>query len=80
MERFSKLASLTAFKPFVNAANALEQINAVSESSLTDDLKNFLTMNLPKVGGAMGAEVVGQRCSGCCPHAAAAAAAAATAC
>lgn len=51
MERFSKLASLTAFKPFVNAANALEQINALSESSLTDDLKSFLTMNLPKVGG-----------------------------
>ena len=50
MERFSKIASLTAFKPFANAANALEQINALSEAQLTDDLKNFLVVNLPKVG------------------------------
>lgn len=91
---------LIAFKPFTSAANALEQINAVSESQVwahsravvsngsrrsaaavhqqvifaahhirhplamfhvgslflfacaqvTDDLKNFLTTNLPKVG------------------------------
>jgi nucleolar protein 56 len=50
MERFGKVVGLTAFKPFSSAANALEQINAVSEAQLTDDLKAFLTMNLPKVG------------------------------
>lgn len=49
MARFGKTCKLTAFKPFTSAANALEQINAVSESSLTDDLKNFLELNLPKV-------------------------------
>ncbi|KAI8473241.1 MAG: hypothetical protein J3K34DRAFT_375598 [Monoraphidium minutum] len=48
MERFGKVVKLTAFKPFASAANALEQINAVSEAQLTDDLKNFLVMNLPK--------------------------------
>jgi len=49
MERFGKVVKLTAFKPFSSAANALEQINAISEAQLTDDLKNFLAMNLPKV-------------------------------
>ncbi|KAL4451524.1 hypothetical protein ABPG75_007186 [Micractinium tetrahymenae] len=49
MERFGKVVKLSAFKPFTSAANALEQINAVSESQITDDLKNFLTTNLPKV-------------------------------
>jgi hypothetical protein len=50
MQRFGKVAKLTAFKPFGNAADALEQINAISESNLTDELKNFVSMNLPKVG------------------------------
>ena len=49
--RFGKTVKLTAFKPFTSAANALEQINAISESQLTDDLKNFLELNLPKVRG-----------------------------
>ncbi|KAI7841800.1 hypothetical protein COHA_004524 [Chlorella ohadii] len=49
IERFGKSVKLIAFKPFTSAANALEQINAVSESQVTDDLKNFLTTNLPKV-------------------------------
>ncbi|KAF8073028.1 NOP56 [Scenedesmus sp. PABB004] len=52
MERFGKVAKLAAFKPFASAADALEQINAVSEAQLTDDLKNFLTMNLPKAKDA----------------------------
>jgi hypothetical protein len=50
LERFGKVVKLTAFKPFSSAANALEQINAISEAQLTDDLKNFLALNLPKVG------------------------------
>ena len=32
--RFGKLVKLSAFKPFTSAANALEQINAVSESQV----------------------------------------------
>lgn len=34
MERFGKVVKLAAFKPFTSAANALEQINAVSESQV----------------------------------------------
>ena len=32
LTRFGKAVKLAAFKPFTSAANALEQINAVSES------------------------------------------------
>eukprot|EP00775_Hariotina_reticulata_P010341 gene10342-10498_t len=48
MQRFGKVAKLVGFKPFTSAADALEQINAVSEAQLTDELKNFITMNLAK--------------------------------
>ncbi len=47
--RFGKTTKLTAFRPFTSAADALEQINAISESQLTDELKNFLESSLPKV-------------------------------
>jgi hypothetical protein len=50
MERFGKLCKLVAFKPFPSAASALEQINAISEAQVTDDLKAFLETNMPKVG------------------------------
>ncbi len=43
------MVKLSAFKPFGSAADALEQVNAISESQLTDELKSFLEMNLPKV-------------------------------
>lgn len=49
MARFSKIASLVAFKPFSTAADALEQINSVSESLATEMLTTFLISNLPKV-------------------------------
>lgn len=55
IQRFGKIAKLAAFKPFSSAADALEQINAVSEAQLTDELKNFLAMNLPKVNTTAGA-------------------------
>ena len=57
IERFGKVVKLAAFKPFTSAANALENINAVSESQLSDDLRHFLEQNLPKVrmGGGGGA-------------------------
>jgi NOP5NT (NUC127) domain len=49
MARFSKIVSLSAFKPFSTAVDALEQINSVSESLATDMLLTFLKTNLPKV-------------------------------
>lgn len=48
-ERFASAVNLVAFKPFQSVADALEQINAVSESHAPDDLKDFLISNLPKV-------------------------------
>jgi nucleolar protein 56 len=48
LERFSKVLKLKAFQPFTNTAGALEEINAVSEGIMTDNLKDFLTRNLPK--------------------------------
>jgi nucleolar protein 56 len=55
-QRFGKAVKLLAFKPFTSAANALEQINAVSESQLTDELKNFLELSLPKVSSRAAAQ------------------------
>uniref|UniRef100_A0A7S1WZH6 Nucleolar protein 56 n=1 Tax=Tetraselmis chuii TaxID=63592 RepID=A0A7S1WZH6_9CHLO len=49
LERFGKAVKLAAFKPFTSAADALENINAVSESSLTEGLSAFLEQNLPQV-------------------------------
>lgn len=49
LARFGKVVKLAAFKPFSSAADALEQCNSISEGIMTDDLKNFLEMNLPKV-------------------------------
>ena len=52
MTRVGKVVKLKGFKPFTSAANALEQINSVAESTCSDDLKNFLEMNLPRVKDA----------------------------
>ena len=54
----AQMVKLSAFKPFGSAADALEQVNAISESQLTDELKSFLEMNLPKVVHGM--------CRKCC--------------
>jgi nucleolar protein 56 len=51
MTRFGKVVKLKGFKPFTSAANALGEINQISDSICSEDLKNFLEMNLPKVGG-----------------------------
>mmetsp|Transcript_28485 Transcript_28485/g.54345 ORF Transcript_28485/g.54345 Transcript_28485/m.54345 type:complete len:487 (+) Transcript_28485:255-1715(+) len=48
-ERFGKVVKLIGFKPFSSAANALEQINSVSEGIISEDLKAFLEVTLPKV-------------------------------
>ena len=52
MTRFGKVVKLKGFKPFTSAANALGEINQISDSICSDDLKNFLEMNLPKVKDA----------------------------
>ncbi|BDA45072.1 Nucleolar protein 56 [Coccomyxa sp. Obi] len=51
LTRFGKVVKLQSFAPFTNAAHALDEMNAISEAVLTDDLKNFLETNLPKVSG-----------------------------
>jgi len=48
LSRFSKVMKLKAFQPFTNTAGALEEINAVSEGIMTENLKDFLVRNLPK--------------------------------
>lgn len=49
LARFGKVVKLQSFAPFTNAAHALDEMNAISEAVLTDDLKSFLETNLPKV-------------------------------
>eukprot|EP00959_Pyramimonas_sp_CCMP1952_P209707 4387650-Pyramimonas_sp.AAC.2 len=49
LERFGKIVKLVGFKPFTSAANALENINAVSEGLMHDDVKTFLEQTFPKV-------------------------------
>jgi len=47
LERFGRIVKLVAFQPFKNAANALENINSISEGVVHDDLKVFLESNVP---------------------------------
>nr|XP_043616796.1 nucleolar protein 56-like [Erigeron canadensis] len=49
LNRFGKVVKLDAFTPFESALDALNQCNAVSEGQMTDELRNFLELNLPKV-------------------------------
>ncbi|CAN6289440.1 unnamed protein product [Urochloa humidicola] len=48
LDRFGKAVKLTAFTPYSSAADALNQINAISEGIMTDELRGFLELNLPK--------------------------------
>ncbi|VVC96041.1 unnamed protein product [Leptidea sinapis] len=48
IQRFNSVVSLIAFQPFKSAILALENINAVSEGILPDDLNLFLEGALPK--------------------------------
>ena len=45
----AQVVDLVAFPPFKSALEALQQINAVSDGLATDELLNFLELNLPKV-------------------------------
>ncbi|WOK96031.1 hypothetical protein Cni_G04738 [Canna indica] len=49
LTRFGKVVKLVAFNPFSSALDALNQCNAISEGLMTEELRNFLEMNLPKV-------------------------------
>ncbi|KAK8749147.1 hypothetical protein OTU49_015699, partial [Cherax quadricarinatus] len=48
--KFQKVVKLVGFKAFTSAASALENINAITEGLLTEDLSAFLEANLPKPG------------------------------
>jgi len=50
VSKFSQVVNLSSFFPFKTAADALNNINAVSEGVVTDDLKLFLETNMPKGG------------------------------
>ncbi|CAI9767366.1 unnamed protein product [Fraxinus pennsylvanica] len=49
LNRFGKVVKLAAFSPFESALDALNQCNAVSEGQMTDELRNFLELTLPKI-------------------------------
>ncbi|KAL6989001.1 snoRNP complex protein nop56 [Sarracenia purpurea var. burkii] len=49
LNRFGKAVKLVAFTPFDSALDALNQCNAVSEGHMTEELRNFLELTLPKV-------------------------------
>ncbi|XP_062190395.1 nucleolar protein 56-like [Phragmites australis] len=49
LQRFGKAVKLAGFSPFSSAVDALNQCNAISEGIMTDELRNFLELNLPKV-------------------------------
>ncbi|MFQ6632962.1 hypothetical protein Gotur_010810 [Gossypium turneri] len=49
LNRFGKVVQLTAFQPFESAIDGLNQCNSVSEGLMTDELRSFLELNLPKV-------------------------------
>ncbi|KAJ8907416.1 hypothetical protein NDN08_007528 [Rhodosorus marinus] len=45
--RFAKLVKLKAFSPFTSAEHALENINCISEGTVSEYLKSLLEANLP---------------------------------
>jgi nucleolar protein 56 len=48
LSKFNSVVKLIAFTPFTSGLNALDNLNAISEGILHDDLKLFLDTNLPK--------------------------------
>lgn len=46
--KFQRVVKMTGFVPFETAEHALENINAITEHEVTDDLKAFLESNLSK--------------------------------
>lgn len=50
---FNACVKMVAFSPFASGVHALENINAISEGVLHDDLAVFLDTNLPKKDGTV---------------------------
>ena len=50
----SQVVNLIGFYPFKTAADALSNINSVSEGIVSDDLKLFLETNMPKGKAVLG--------------------------
>ncbi|KAI1497990.1 pre-rRNA processing nucleolar protein-like protein Sik1 [Biscogniauxia marginata] len=48
LAKLGKMVQLVSFAPWRNAADALENINSVSEGLMTDYLKSHLELNLPQ--------------------------------
>jgi len=48
ISRFNSLVHLVGFSPFKTAVAALENINAISEGILPDDLQQFIDITIPK--------------------------------
>jgi len=48
LSKFNSVVKLIAFAPFTSGLNALDNLNAISEGLVHDDLKLFLDTNLPK--------------------------------
>ncbi|XP_022905381.1 nucleolar protein 56 [Onthophagus taurus] len=48
--RFNSVVKLVGFSPFKTAVAALENVNAISEGLLTEDLQQFLDITIPKGG------------------------------
>ncbi|KAI9183279.1 Nucleolar protein 56 [Blastocladiella emersonii ATCC 22665] len=54
LAKFGKILKLKSFAPFKSAADALENANDVSEGVVSDSLKAFLELNLPKKKATLG--------------------------
>lgn len=48
LSRFNSIVQLVSFLPFKTAVAALENINAISEGVLPEDLHQFLDLTVPK--------------------------------
>lgn len=49
LSKFKSIVSLTGFSPFKTAVSALENVNAISEGILPEELSVFLDSTMPKV-------------------------------
>lgn len=45
-QRFCRTVKLKGFQPFTSAENALENVNAISEQMVTDDLKVIIVFSI----------------------------------
>lgn len=54
LSRFNSIVKLVGFSPFKTAVAALENINAISEGVVPEDLQHFLDITIPKGGKKSG--------------------------